>query len=279
MSMSTANYTHSGSVTFVSAGPGDPELITLKAVKYLQRAEVIITDRLVSEEILSRFAASGAEVIRVGKQGGNTSSTPQAVTNELLVYHGRARNVVRLKGGDVSVFSNILDELLALQQHGIPYEIVPGVTAAIGAAAYAGIPLTARGFSAGVRFLTGHDLAQVDESRLREWATTTDTLVFYMSVDTLPVLVQSLTRNGIASSRKLAVIEQATTPRQQVHILDLYTDQDTIAQQSFVSPSLVIIGTVVSLHEHFHWFNPAHVGKASYFTSVTANNLEYAGIF
>ncbi|KAI9431365.1 Uroporphyrinogen-III C-methyltransferase, partial [Russula earlei] len=143
-----------GKVILAAAGPGDPELVTLKTVRYLQRAEVVLTDRLVSDGILKHVPAT-AKVMYVGKQCRRGISTSQATINELMVHHARqGKLVVRLKGGDVSIFSNVLDELQALNEHGIAYEIVPGVTAALGAAAYAGIPLTARGHATAVRLLT-----------------------------------------------------------------------------------------------------------------------------
>ena len=144
-----------GKVIIAGAGPGDPELVTLKTLRYLQDADVVLTDRLVSDEILNCYVNPRAEIIYVGKQCRKGSSTPQATINELMVeYAANNKLVVRLKGGDVSVFSNVLDELETLVSNNIPYEIIPGVTAALGAAAYAGIPLTARGFSTSVRFVT-----------------------------------------------------------------------------------------------------------------------------
>ena len=144
-------------VIFAGAGPGDPELITLKTVRHLQEAEVVITDRLVSETILETYVHPKALVLHAGKQRGREGSTPQHIINELLIdYALQGKKVIRLKGGDVSIFSNLLDELQALNKYSIPYEIVPGITAACGAAAYAGIPLTAREHAQAVRFLTLH---------------------------------------------------------------------------------------------------------------------------
>ncbi|WP_431215766.1 uroporphyrinogen-III C-methyltransferase [Puia sp. P3] len=132
---------HIGKVFLVGAGPGDPELLTLKALRHLQQADVVITDRLVSPVILSEYVRPETLIIPVGKQCSSDASTPQSTINSLLVEHALlGRRVVRLKGGDVSIFSNVLDELQTLVSNGIPYELVPGVTAALGAAAYAGIP-------------------------------------------------------------------------------------------------------------------------------------------
>jgi len=144
-----------GRVILAGAGCGDPELITVKAARYLQQADVVLTDRLVSDAILKEYVPATAEIIYVGKQCRRGFSTPQESINEMIrSYALEGKLVVRLKGGDVSLFSNILDELQVVTQYQIPYEIIPGITAATGAAAYAGIPLTARGYATAVRFLT-----------------------------------------------------------------------------------------------------------------------------
>ena len=243
-----------GKVILAAAGPGDPELITVKTVRYLQQADVVLADRLVSEEILQQYVNSQAEIIYVGKQCSRGSSTPQYTINELLVqYATQGKLVVRLKGGDATLFSNILDELQTLVQHNIPYEIVPGVTAALGAAAYAGIPLTARGYTTSVRFLTSYKLDVVTDNYWKELAETNDTLVFYMSSETLDHVVSNMVKHNIASEKLLAVIEQATTPLQNVHVTNLYKYDEQLRGKTFVSPSLVIIGKVVALHEEFKW--------------------------
>jgi uroporphyrin-III C-methyltransferase len=257
-----------GKVILVGAGPGDPELLTLKALRYLQRADVVLTDRLVSETILHEYVSKEAEIIYVGKQCRRGLSTPQVTINELLVELAQeGKLVVRLKGGDVSIFSNILDELETLVQNNITYEIVPGVTAALGAAAYAGIPLTARNYSTAVRFLTSYKSDIVTPEYWKELANTDDTLVFYMSSETLAGVVENLVSNKIAEDKLLAVVEQATTPLQQIHTCNLYDYKNELANKKFVSPSLVIIGKVVALHEDFKWLaNNDNAGK-TYFNS------------
>jgi uroporphyrin-III C-methyltransferase/precorrin-2 dehydrogenase/sirohydrochlorin ferrochelatase/uroporphyrin-III C-methyltransferase len=243
-----------GKVILAGAGPGDPDLITVKAAQYLQQADIVLTDRLVSEEILSKYVQPDAEIIHVGKQCRRGVSTPQETINELLVHYASAKKlVVRLKGGDVSIFSNIKDELEALVANNINYEIVPGVTAALGAAAYAGIPLTARGFATSVRFVTYYKSDIVKEKYWKELAATNDTLVFYMSSETLDKVVSKLIEYKIASDKLLAIIEQATTPQQKVYTANLYKYKEKLKQQSFISPSLVIIGKVVGLHQQFAW--------------------------
>jgi uroporphyrin-III C-methyltransferase/precorrin-2 dehydrogenase/sirohydrochlorin ferrochelatase/uroporphyrin-III C-methyltransferase len=243
-----------GKVILAAAGPGDPELITAKAIRYLQEADVVLTDRLVSDEILRRYVHPDAEVIYVGKQCRKGFSTPQQTINELMVeYAMQQKLVVRLKGGDVSIFSNVLDELETLVDHNIPYEIVPGVTAALGAAAYTGIPLTARGYTTAVRFLTYYKSDVVTDEYWKELANTEDTLVFYMSADTADAVVENLIRFNIANEKLIAVIEQATTPLQNVHISEIRAYSAKFGGMKFISPSLIIIGKVVSLHEQFAW--------------------------
>ena len=241
-----------GKVIIAGAGPGDPELVTLKTLRYLQDADVVLTDRLVSDEILNCYVNPRAEIIYVGKQCRKGSSTPQATINELMVeYAANNKLVVRLKGGDVSVFSNVLDELETLVSNNIPYEIIPGVTAALGAAAYAGIPLTARGFSTAVRFVTYYKSDIVTDAYWKELAETTDTIVFYMSAETLGSVVSNLLRHDISDQKKLAVIGQATTPEQKVSIYDL----KEFEEQDYISPTIAIIGKVVELGKKFSWLN------------------------
>ncbi len=252
------NNNNTGRVILVGAGCGDPELITVKAVRWLQEADVVLTDRLVSKDILNDYVRKDAEIIYVGKQCRRGFSTPQKSINELIVqFANEGKLVVRLKGGDVSVFSNILDELETVVENNIPYEIVPGISAAMGAAAYSGIPLTARGYSTAVRLLTFYKSDVVTDSYWSELAQTDDTLVFYMSSETLDGVVENLVRHGIAEDKLLAVIEQATTPMQQVHTCSLNTYGRVLKGKKFASPSLVMIGKVVALNEKFGWVENA----------------------
>lgn len=258
-----------GKVVIIGAGPGDPELLTIKAARFLQDADVVLTDRLVSEEILWRYVNPIAEIIFVGKEGGKSESTNQLQINELLAQKAREHKlVVRLKGGDVSIFSNMLDELATLQAHGISYELVPGITAAMGAAAYAGIPLTARGHAKAVRFMTYSRKDNHPESHWEELAQTEDTLVFYMAGHILDELVLHLQSHGIAQEKAIAVIEQATTPMQNVRVYRFSEWPPQEKQAAFVSPTLVIIGRVAALHEQFGWKKSNKTGQ-SYFQTVS----------
>ena len=263
-----------GSVIIAGAGCGDPELITLKAVRYLQQADVVLTDRLVSKEILQQHVNKNATVIYVGKQCRRGFSTPQKSINELMVQFAlEGKLVVRLKGGDATVFSNILDELEVLVAHNISYEIIPGVSAAMGAAAYTGIPLTARGFSTAIRLLTFYKSDIITDTYWKELAHTADTLVFYMSSETLSGVVQNLLLHNISPDKLLAVVEQATTPFQQVHITALQDYQEKLGSLHFASPSLVIIGKVVALHQKFSWLANAEVG-GDYFKPIADVEFE-----
>ena len=262
-------------VIFAGAGPGDPELITLKTVRHLRNADVIITDRLVSEVILDSYANSRALILHAGKQRKREGSTPQHIINELLVeYALQGKKVLRLKGGDVSVFSNLLDELQALNKYNIPYEITPGITAACGAAAYAGIPLTARNYAQAVRFLTLHKNDIIQPSYWKELAQTEDTLVFYMSGATTNELVKQLLDHSIDPGTSIAVVEQATTPCQKVFSSRIDHYEREFGSRSYTSPTLIIIGKVASLHQEFKWLPENESGREPYFKPVTKTKEE-----
>ncbi len=263
--MSINNITNRGYVVLAGAGPGDPDLISVKALKHLQRADVVLIDRLVSPVLIEENARIDAEVIYVGKQHSRGIHTPQRDINEMLVYYAsKGKLVLRLKGGDASLFSNILDELKILKLHQIPYEIVPGITAAFGAAAYSAIPLTARGHSRGVRFLTLFDLESVSQTKWSDWASTDDTLVFYMSGKKLPTLIDTLQKNHIHSSKSIAVIQQATTPYQKTIVKSFEELADKKLPEFEYVPTLIIIGSVANLHHQFAWYNEQSVFE-SYF--------------
>lgn len=254
-----------GKVYFVGAGPGDPQLITVKAARILSNAEVVITDRLVSEEILQEYTKKKAIVIPVGKQGGSSASTSQDEINDLIVqFASFYNNVVRLKGGDVSLYSNILDELITVKKYNIPYEIVPGITAVSGAAAYTGVPLTARNMATGVRILTYYKDSAISDEAWKHLASFEDTLVFYMSANALPQLVEKLLLAGADKNIPFIVAEQATTPDQYVHQFTLGEFNLLEVYPGFLSPSLVIMGKVSSLYKEFAWL-PNHNNKTHYF--------------
>lgn len=251
-----------GKVIIAGAGPGDAELITVKLQKRLAEAEIIITDRLVNPSIIEEHASKGCEIIFTGKQGYHDGSVSQEAINQLLVRHAHSgKKVLRLKGGDVAFFSNVLDELRCLTINNIEFEIIPGITAASGASAYAGIPLTARGFSREVKFLTLTQCSHYTPEAWKQFANSSDTLVFYMASKHINDLDEMLLRYTRKPGTPMAVIEQATTIHQRVHITTLEKCSKDFAGKKFSSPSLVIIGKVVNLHQQFNWYKSGQEGS------------------
>lgn len=244
-----------GKVILAGAGPGDADLITIKLSKALQQADVIVTDRLVNPAIIEEYKKPGAEVILAGKQGYNKLSLTQDEVSSITVeYALQGKNVLRLKGGDVAIYSNVMDELFALRNYNIPFEIIPGITAASGASAYAGIPLTARGHSSNVRFILYDD---ENTFTTNEWVclgSTSDTLVLYMGIKKLPSFLKQLRKYTGETNKNIAIVEQASTVYQRVHTFSLQDDESNWLPENFQTPGLVIIGSVVSLHESFNWF-------------------------
>jgi uroporphyrin-III C-methyltransferase len=258
-------------VIIAGAGPGDAELITIKLQKRLGEADIIITDRLVNPAIIEEHASKNVEVILTGKQGYHDGSVSQEEINELIVRHALAgKKVLRLKGGDVAFFSNVLDELRCLTVNEIEFEIIPGITAASGASAYAGIPLTARGFSREVKILTLTQCKHYSSETWKQLANSTETLVFYMSSKHLEDLVELLLRYTRKPNTPLAVIEQATTIYQRVHVTTLKHCQKDLSGKDFSSPSLVIMGKVVNLYQQFNWFKAGEEGSV-FNDLITAN--------
>ena len=258
---------HTGKIFFIGSGPGNPDLITVKGATILSQAEVIITDRLVGDEIIERYANKNAITIDVGKQGGNKKSYKQEDINKLLVqFVGLYEKVVRLKGGDIAFFSNVYDELQTLHANNIEYELIPGITAASGASAYTGVPLTARGFASGVQLLTYYSNTVISEENWRRLAAFEETLVFYMSSNNLISIVEKLLHAGADSNMPFIVIEQATTPNQNVQSFTLQSFYENPVQ-IFTSPSIVIMGKVAGLHKNFTWFNNEQP-SANFFRSI-----------
>ena len=252
----------SGKVIIAGAGPGDHELITVKLQRRLAEADVILVDRLVNPAIIDNYARKDALTLMTGKQGFHDGSVAQEDINKLLVGHAKnGKTVLRLKGGDVAFFSNVLDELIALRENSIPFEIIPGITAASGASAYTGIPLTARGYSKGVQFITFNPCSRYSSDKWKSWAATADTLVFYMAARNLFDLAELLLRYSKKPMTPLAVIEQATTPYQKIHITTIKDCATDLASEKLSSPSLVIIGDVVSLHKNHNWYQSGMNGS------------------
>ena len=242
-----------GEVTLVGAGPGDPELLTLKALRALQDADLILHDRLVPQSILD-LARRDAARISVGKAAGSVGST-QAEINSLLIEHAQqGKRVVRLKGGDPFIFGRGGEELEALAQARINFSVVPGVTAAAGCAAYAGIPLTHRNHAHSVTFVTAH----TGDGREPDWralATPATTAVFYMGLARVQRIAERLMEHGAAPSLPAAIVAQGTLQNQRVITATLATIGDASSRANLESPALLIVGEVVSLHASLAWFN------------------------
>lgn len=246
-----------GIVYLVGAGPGDPDLLTVKAHRLLTTTDVVVYDRLVSENIIN-VIPQGVKCIYVGKKTGR-HTVPQNEINELLVtLASSGRNVVRLKGGDPFIFGRGSEEALYLAQHHITFEIVPGITAASACCAYAGIPLTHRGLAQGVKFISGH--CYNNEPLDFDWDNLADpstTLVVYMGVASLENICTRLMQAGLDGNTPAAAIENGTTTDQRRYITTLKSLVQKVRDEEFISPVMIVIGQVVSLADTLDWFTPA----------------------
>ena len=243
-----------GRVYLVGAGPGDPGLLTVRALELIGTADVILHDRLIPAAALDG-ARADAELLFVGKEGGG-AAVPQEQTEALMVQRALAgKTVVRLKGGDPFVFGRGGEEALALREAGIPYEVVPGITAGVAAAAYAGIPVTHRGVSSAVALITGHEDPDKDETAI-DWpvlAAFGGTLVFYMGVRRLPAIAESLIAAGRPPSEPVAVVENGTLPNQRIVAGTLEGIAETVRRENVRPPSITVVGPVAALAEQLSW--------------------------
>lgn len=241
-----------GEVFLVGAGPGDPELLTLKAWRLITTAEVVLYDRLVSREILDMIPDS-AERIHVGKQRAK-HTLPQDQINQRLVELAKAgRRVVRLKGGDPFIFGRGGEEIETLAEAGVRFQVVPGITAASGCAAYAGIPLTHRNYAQSVRFVTGHLKNDTCDLPWADFVQNNQTLVFYMGLVGLPVITRELIAHGMPPSMPVALVSKGTTPDQQVVVGELDNIVARVEKSGVHAPTLIIIGQVVTLRNRLDW--------------------------
>jgi uroporphyrin-III C-methyltransferase/precorrin-2 dehydrogenase/sirohydrochlorin ferrochelatase len=255
-----------GEVFLVGTGPGDPDLLTLRALRCMQAADVVLYDNLVSEPIRA-LLPEGIERIYVGKERANHTMRQQSINALMVDLAQKGRRVLRLKGGDPFVFGRGGEEIETLAENGVPFQVVPGITAALGVAAYCGIPLTHRDYAQSVTFVTGHlkdgsmDLDWVALARPRQ------TVVIYMGLLGLPVLCEQLIAHGRSAQTPAAVIQQGTQPTQRVVTATLATLAQRVQAEGLKPPTLIIVGEVVLLHDKLKWFQPdrdkAHSPKST----------------
>ena len=254
----TQDNTNQPHVYIVGAGPGDPGLLTLKAAECLKKADVVVYDRLVSDDILA-MVPEGAEKVFAGKAARDHFMPQDEINQTLVDYAKQDKIVVRLKGGDPFIFGRGSEEALVLAEHGIKFEIVPGITASAGCSAYAGIPLTHRGMVTGVRFVTGHcrDGQHLDLN----WQSMADpntTLVIYMGLINVQMISDELIKAGLPADTPAAAVERGTTPDQRTILTTLGNLPQCVTKAELKAPSLLIIGEVVDLAKTIAWHTNAN---------------------
>ena len=243
-----------GEVYLVGGGPGDPDLLTFKALRLMQQADIVLYDRLVSPEVLN-LVRRDATRIYVGKTAGDHPVTQDNINQKLVDYALEGNRVVRLKGGDPFIFGRGGEEIETLAAHNIPFQVVPGITAASGCASYAGIPLTHRDYAQSVRFIAGHLRSGKMDLNWPELVQPNQTLVFYMGLSGMETICQQLKEHGLAEDTPVALVEKGTTDNQRVFVGDLNNLPQVVRDSGAKAPTLIIVGHVVSLHNKLAWFN------------------------
>ncbi|WLR52821.1 uroporphyrinogen-III C-methyltransferase [Bacillus tianshenii] len=250
-----------GKVYLVGAGPGDPELLTVKGLKYLQQADVVLYDRLVNKELLA-YTKQGADLIYCGKLPNYHTMKQETINSFLVKYARSGKVVVRLKGGDPFVFGRGGEEALALVKNKIDFEVVPGITASTAAAAYAGIPVTHRNISGSFAMITGHRCDEQTEKEWRALASNIETIAIYMGVSKLAQICKQLITYGRDRETPAAVIHWGTTAQQKTVTGTLETIAEITKKEQLKNPSMVIIGDVVKLRSELQWFEKQNIPLA-----------------
>jgi uroporphyrin-III C-methyltransferase/precorrin-2 dehydrogenase/sirohydrochlorin ferrochelatase len=247
-----------GEVYLVGAGPGDPDLLTFRALRLMQQADIVVYDRLVSKPVLE-LVRRDAEKLYAGKERDN-HAIPQEDINQLLVRLAKeGKRVLRLKGGDPFIFGRGGEEIETLAAEGIPFQVVPGITAASGCASYSGIPLTHRDYSQAVVFVTGHLQDGTVNLNWKALAQPNQTVVFYMGLHGVPSICAGLTGHGMPPTTPVALIQQGTTPNQRVFVTTLEKLPELVQREKIKPPTLIIVGEVVQLHKKLDWFQPTPI--------------------
>jgi uroporphyrin-III C-methyltransferase len=235
-----------GKVSLIGSGPGDLELLTLKAVRLLKECDVVFLDDLANPDIL-QFAKPGVEVLLVGKRPGKMYTAQEWIIKQMIAYARAGKNIARVKGGDPFIFGRGGEEIEALAEAGVTFEIVSGLTAGMAVPARLGIPLTHRHYASGVTFITGHSCKD-DDVNWRSLVDGKNTVVIYMGIAKIDEIVEKLIANGKAADTPVAIIENGTLPEQRHHLTQLSNLAAIVKDNHYASPSIIVIGDVVTLH-------------------------------